>query len=434
MSSDPNVSENGLVGSANDTSQAVPLRSTEAARLQIAKLSLESGLTLEQIAVQSCEIVQQTLKVARVGLWMFVEEDTQLKCVFLLESSGEISEGTILQVADFPDYFEALSTRKIVPAESALGDPKTSSLSESYLLPLGITSMLDAPIYVGGKVVGVVCCEHTSVPREWTTEERDFVASVADMLAKIRASEVHQLRDLLRDNEKRLASMEHWELISKLSLGAAHDFRNLLTVIRANAEIMLMDPDRAPQDVEALQLILQASERGNAMVEDLVDYGRHGNARPAALVISEEIERLLPLLRGSLGEAWQLEVSCQTSKSKVFIARSHFDRILLNLVINARDAMASGGTIRIRVKSLPRNHSNSSSYLVMEVSDEGAGMDESTANRIFEPFFSTKDKGTGLGMAIVKKFVENAGGYLELDTQKGVGTRIRVHLPRVSND
>ncbi len=195
--------------------ERTPTRASETVRLEIAKLSIEAGVTLLQIVRSACQRTAETLNVARVGVWTLVHQKSALRCVQLYEALNQAwSEGTLLQLSDFPEYFAQLCHRKIVPAEAALTDPKTSELVEPYLKPLGITSLLDAPIFVGGEVIGVLCCEHIGVPREWSTEERDFVASIADLIAiKHRAAQVHRLRKTVEIQNSQLLALEnrmHW--------------------------------------------------------------------------------------------------------------------------------------------------------------------------------------------------------------------------------
>ena len=140
-----------------------PWRRTEQARLEIARLDPAGGLVA--VFRRACELAAETLEVERVGVWMFADDGKALRCVNLYERSrGEHSEGVTIRVADFPSYFAALEQRKSIPAEAAATDPRTAELCEPYLKPLGITSMLDAPIFQNGGVIGVVCHEHTGPP------------------------------------------------------------------------------------------------------------------------------------------------------------------------------------------------------------------------------------------------------------------------------
>ncbi len=196
------------------------MRKSEQARLEFARLTQGSDVSLNSIFRRACELSASTLGVARSGLWMFVEKGAALRCISLFETaSGQWSEGALLRSADFPEYIGALRARKIVPVETALGDPKTSELAESYIKPLGISSLLDAPILVGDEVVGVLCNEHIGPVREWTTEERDFVASIADLLAlKMKSAEVHQLREALRESELRMLALDRADALGNMAV------------------------------------------------------------------------------------------------------------------------------------------------------------------------------------------------------------------------
>ena len=138
----------------------------------LTKLRIEDGIALETGFRRVTETAADLLNVERVGVWLLVDERRALRCVDLFErSKATHSAGITLHVGAFPEYFAALERRKTVPAEVALTDPRTAGLAYVHLTPLGITSMLDATIFVGGEAVGVVCHEHIGAPREWTTEQ-----------------------------------------------------------------------------------------------------------------------------------------------------------------------------------------------------------------------------------------------------------------------
>ncbi|MCS7271485.1 MAG: GAF domain-containing protein, partial [Gemmataceae bacterium] len=160
------------------------LRATEQARLAFSSIVEDSSLSLLQAFQRICEIAADTLEVERVGVWLLSEDRSQLRCVNLFERSRrEHSVGPALNVADFPVYFAAIRERRALPCELVQSDPRALELRDSYLVPLGITSMLDAAIFRGEEVIGVVCHEHVGPPREWPTELRDFAMSVADAVA-----------------------------------------------------------------------------------------------------------------------------------------------------------------------------------------------------------------------------------------------------------
>ena len=410
-----------------------PTRPTEVARLQVAQLTIESGLSLTEVFEQCSRIVSDTLHVARVGVWLMKDDMSALQCAVLYESTSQsFEQGALLQAADFPNYFEALRQRKIIPAEMAQLNPMTSELVEPYLKPLGIASVLDAPILLAGEVSGVVCCEHVGTGREWTTEERDFVESIANLLAgKMRAAEVHQLRELLLQTEVTLAKNEKTDALARMAIGVAHDFRNMLTVVQNCTEVMSMS-EPSPVIQKNCELISQTVARGVQFVRELAEFGKSAPTQPVVLNINEQIQAFLPIIRAATGTLHQIDLKIEDNLGKVLIDRNHFERILLNLVMNAREALPHGGTIDIVARKLYRSNSRNHDRVAIEIRDHGCGMTEQTKKRMFEPFYTTKPEGTGLGMPIVARFVERAGGSIEIDSCLNVGTTMRILFPLVS--
>ncbi len=420
--------------SDNGCMRVVPTRPTEVVRLELAKLSIEAGVSLLEVVQSACLRTAETLNVARVGVWTLANGKTALRCAKLYEAPTQSwSEGTLLQIADFPEYFSQLCNRKIVPAEAALTDPKTSELVEPYLKPLGITSLLDAPIFVGGEVIGVLCCEHIGTMREWSTEERDFVASVADLLAiKHRAAQVHTLRRTIEAQGTQLMALEKSDALAKMAMDVGHDFRNVLSSIINSAHVIKSSEDFPERLREPLSIIEEAAATGSRLISELMEYGRNAPVKPEALNPVAEIEKFRPVLQTAIGKDYVLETIESQVHGKIFIDRNQFDRVLLNLVVNAREASAPGSTIKIRTSQAPQEADDSGNFITVEIVDTGHGMDAETQKRLFDPFFSTKKTGTGLGMAIVQRIVDRAGGFIRVDSSPGQGTTVRVHLPRVS--
>lgn len=161
---------------------AVATRPAEKARLTLAVLAPETPLL--SVFQMACQLSAAVMQVERVGIWLLRNHDQELVCSNLYELSKEChSREHVLKVASFPQYFESLRHRKAVPAEQAAIMSATDELRDSYLLPNGITSMLDAGIFLDGRLYGVVCNEQVGSPREWRTEDRDFAGSIADLVA-----------------------------------------------------------------------------------------------------------------------------------------------------------------------------------------------------------------------------------------------------------
>ena len=411
-------------------------RATERARLAMARLTTADSGNLADVFRSVCAISAETLLVERVGIWFLVEGASALRCANLFERSrGEHSEGVTLRVGEFPNYFAALRAMKAVPIALAAVDARGSELYEPYLQPLGITSLLDAPLWQQGRVIGVVCHEHVGPPRDWTTEEIDFAGSVADLVAlKLGGAEISELRATLRTHEARQRAAEKAEAMSQLAVGVAHDFRNLLTVINGNANLIAGNADDAPGVAAWANQIAAAAERGAVLVRELLDFGRSNGAVPKVVDPAAVAEKFLPVLTAVAGARHRLMFDRDGSLGKILFDPNHFDRILLNLIANARDAMPDGGPIQMRiapVQTAEVEGDPAKPHMLLEVRDGGLGMDAATQRRAFEPFFTTKPKGTGMGLAIVQRMAEKAGGFVRLTSSPNAGTTVQVLLPRV---
>lgn len=410
-----------------------PRRPTEAARLVLAHLPADARLA--EVFARTCELAAEAIRVERVGIWLYVENRTALRCVELFERTGrEHSAGAILRVADFPTYFSSLNIRKAVPAEVASSDPRTAELAAAYLDPLGITSMLDAGIFVGGELVGVVCHEHTGLPREWTTEDRDFAGSVADLLAlRIQSAEVADLRVALRTQATRQAMVEKAEAMEQMAAGLAHDFRNMLSVVVGTGEILQGRADIPADARQLLRTMLQAAGRGVGLANELLEFARPANRPPAVVNLADVTAEFLPVLRAAVGSRHPIRYVRPVAVGQVLIDKGEFTRVLLNLVVNARDALPDGGEIRVRVAAVRMTGGAGlpGHYVMLEVSDRGVGMDEATRLRAFDTFFTTKAGGTGVGLAVVRRVADRAGGFARIESEPGGGTAVRVFFPRV---
>ena len=409
-----------------------PSRSTELARLELTQLPPD--VPLDQAFGRACELSADALEVERVGVWLFVDDRSALRCAHLYErSKGEHSFGAILRVADFPTYFASLAIRKAIPAEVAADEPWSAELDAQYLRPLGIRSMLDAGIFVDGTLVGVVCHEHVGSSREWTTEARDFAGSVADLLAnRIQAAEVRELRAAFRSKKEHGATHAQ-SALGHFAAGIAHDFRNLLSIFLSHGELLSRNA-ALPADARAQGgEITDAAKRGVALVDDLLSYAKPKNAPPAVIDLAEVVIGILPTLRSAAGNRHALDFQRPVALGKVFIDATQVDRVLLNLVVNARDAMPEGGDIQIRLAPirLRENNCHSGRFVLLEVADTGVGIEEAARRKIFDPFFTTKPNGTGLGLAIVRQIVDNAGGFIRVESQPGHGTTFRIFFPNI---
>jgi two-component system, cell cycle sensor histidine kinase and response regulator CckA len=413
-------------------------RAYETARLRMARMRVAGGDALGEFFAQALKVAADTLSVDRAGVWLFVDERRALRCFDLYErAKDQHSEGVVLHAADFPTYFRALEERRDIPAGEARTDPLTDELREAYLEPLGIVSMLDAPIFCDGQVIGVVCHEHRGAPRQWTAEDRDFAGSVADQVAvKLEAAARGDAEARLRSQETHWLEAHKMEALGRLAAGAAHDFRNVLTVIVGYVAELRREEKVSPRVAVAAREIGAAAERGVALAKELLGFGREEARATRVVDVAEVVESPAGMLRAAAGPSHPVAIFAAPAPGRVFIDRSQLERVVLNLVLNARDAMPDGGTIEVSVleAAVADGAGTPGVYVVLEVADAGVGMDEATRGRIFEPFFTTKPtgRGTGIGLSVVYRVADRCGGFVHVDSEPGRGTRMRVYLPRVA--
>jgi two-component system cell cycle sensor histidine kinase/response regulator CckA len=413
-------------------------RPSEIARLEMARLAVQERQPLPDVFRKLCEIAADTLKVERVGIWLLTADRQAMRCANLFESSRrEHSEGVTLRVNEFPEYFRAVEARRALPSEFAQTDPRTAELREAYLVPLAIASMLDAPILKNGEMIGVVCHEHVGNPREWSTEERDFAMSVADAVAeKIKSAELLIARSAIRHHAELAPGGDRLDMVGRLAAGVAHDFKNLLSIVMGNASLIARHPDLPEEATRRAGHIVDAAERGAALVHELLDFGREPHGNPRVLDVASVVEAFIPLLQSAVSSAYDVQFTRESGFTKVLIDRSSLERAILNLAMNAWDAMPKGGTIRIHVAPEWTTDGDGppGAYVRIDVRDTGIGIPAIALERIFDPSYTTKPagKGTGLGLAVVRRVVDRAGGFIRVESIVGEGTTFRLYLPRVT--
>lgn len=242
--------------------------------------------------------------------------------------------------------------------------------------------------------------------------------------------------------EQHLRQAARMEAIGLLASGVAHDFNNLLTVISGYADL-LGRPDASPEDLaRAAGEIRRASERATQLVSQLLLFSRRQTARPFPFDLNAAIESLVSLVEKLLGSSITVVRNLDPALPLLHADRSQVEQILLNLVVNARDAMPGGGRIGVATRTAviedpaeaARLRLSPGRYIRLSVSDEGHGMDEATRARIFEPFFTTKGpgRGTGLGLTSVFGIVQSLGGAIRVESAPGAGATFEIHFPAPS--
>jgi signal transduction histidine kinase/ActR/RegA family two-component response regulator len=251
--------------------------------------------------------------------------------------------------------------------------------------------------------------------------------------------ESHQQQGQIRELERQYHQSQRMETVGRLAGGVAHDFNNLLTLINSYATLILGSVHEADPMREDAQQILDAGNRAAALTRQLLAFSRKQVMEPRVLELNDVVTPLEKMLNRLIGEDVELEIVLAEALSPVKADPSQLEQVLMNLVVNARDAMPRGGRIAIETADVelgptdPRRPADCAPgpHVLLAVSDSGEGMDAETRDRIFEPFFTTKEqsKGTGLGLAMVYGIVKQSGGSIHVESAPGQGAVFRLFFP-----
>ena len=334
----------------------------------------------------------------------------------VLASLGALAAGQ-------PDI-DDLTRRAVDGVCDALGIPSRAALE--LLRKHGLT---DLPRDIGG--------EGPSAGVHLEAEDADFVRSAAHLLSS--AMERRRTEDALHEREDQLRQSQKMEAVGQLAGGVAHDFNNLLTIINVHTDLLLSEMGQTDPLRGDVEEIARAATRAASLTRQLLTFSRKQVVQPQVLDMARVARGLEPMLRRLIGEDVEFETSVTDAVSPVLADEHEVEQVLINLVVNARDAMPQGGRLRVEVASasvdqkLCAQHPSlrEGDYAVLTVSDSGMGMTTETMARAFEPFFTTKEpgRGTGLGLSTVYGIVKQCGGAITVDSDPGQGTTFRVYLP-----
>ncbi len=287
-----------------------------------------------------------------------------------------------------------------------------------------------------------------ALSRKWLLA-REVERQIAglDAAVEIRTRELCEANARLQEEtaargrvEAALLHSQKMEAIGQLAAGIAHDFNNILTVVRGHAGMMLERPDLDPETVNSLNEVSQAAARATSLASQLLTLSRKQRLTPRAFDLNETIDQLHSLFSRVLGETITLGLECAPDLPPLFADETQIEQVLINLAVNARDAMPRGGHLKIGTRIVHFRAGQLTAqpdvapgeYVEISVADTGCGMPPEVLQHLFEPFFTTKavGKGTGLGLATAYGIVKQHGGWIEVDSEPDRGTVFRIFLPR----
>jgi signal transduction histidine kinase/CheY-like chemotaxis protein len=324
--------------------------------------------------------------------------------------------------------------------------------------PTSMQAAMAVPVREGGKVVGSLAVATHRRGRRYSSSEQEMLQALAEhaslaltdarMIEAMRTAEKEKdamLADLLDGIEQRaqlegqLRQSQKMEAVGQLAGGIAHDFNNLLMVILGYSKLVAESLGEDDRRVDSVHEISGAAERAAALTRQLLAFSRKEVVRPQTIDLNQAVPHLLKLLRRMLRESIEFDIELEPGVWRTNIDRSQLEQVIVNLAVNAGDAMPDGGTLRIATENRTVSEDDAllstglvaGDYVVLSLADTGAGMAADVAARAFEPFYTTKPRGsgTGLGLATVYGIVKQAGGTIDLRSVQGCGTTATVYFP-----
>ncbi|MDQ3036027.1 MAG: ATP-binding protein [Myxococcota bacterium] len=314
------------------------------------------------------------------------------------------------RVAELPD--EAAGEREILEAQQ-------------------VRSVLAMPMIHEHTVIGFLGFDSVREEKAWAEDDIALLRLVGEMfVGALERSRMHEL-------EEELVHARSLENVARLAGGVAHDFNNLLAII-LNCAALLRRKVVDPEPSSLIDDIFESAKRASELTRQLLQVAHRDVTAPVVLDVNAVIRALEPILQRTMGERIEIEVDLAPDPTLVRVGLPQLEQVLVNLALNARDAMRDGGTLAIRTAAVDIDDRQALRFIdvspgrhvLLTVRDDGAGMDPGVASRAFEPFFTTKGgAGTGLGLATVYGMVKQAGGHVALESEPGNGTTAKIYLP-----
>ena len=391
------------------------------------------------LAVACCELAQ-AFEGPEAVVALLTETKTEANVVteYLANDRPSVLRQTII-VADNPSLQYVITQKAPVIIDDVQNDPQIVPLYD-LIRRYGTTSLLIVPLIFEETVLGILGLGSIE-SRRFLDEEVKLAQSVASQVSGV-------LARLRLDMERRRWEAQYYqaqkmEALGRLTGGVAHDFNNMLTVIIGNSSLLLQSLNQDHASRQEIEQIRQSAERAAALTRQLLAFSRQQILQPRILNLNNVIINLEKMLRRLIGEDVDLVTVLEPELGQVKADAGQIEQVIMNLVVNARDAMPEGGRLTIETANIYLDELYSrhnvgvvaGPYIQLAVSDTGIGMDTETQALIFEPFFTTKPqgKGTGLGLATAHGIINQSGGHILAYSEPGHGTTFKIYLPRIES-
>ena len=409
----------------------------------------------DELAYAAAEILGRTLGVSRVGYGTIETATETIVIARDWNAPGIQTIAGVLHFRDYGSYIEDLKRNETVVIADAFQDDRTRG-SADRLRALSARAFINMPVSEQGGLVALLYLNHATA-RAWPPEELNFVRDVAQRtrmaverrraeqrlqaLAASLEQQVEARTEALMAAEAALRQSQKMEAVGQLTGGIAHDFNNLLTGISGSLELLRtrMAQGRAGEADRYIGAALDAAGRAAALTHRLLAFSRQQTLEPRSTDVNQLMAGMLDLITRTVGPAVRLLTKPDPALWSTRVDPSQLENALLNLCINARDAMQGGGTLTIETGNLELSpvaaqalELSPGAYVTLAITDTGSGMTPEVMAKAFDPFFTTKPigQGTGLGLSMIYGFARQSGGAVHISSRVGEGTTIALYLPR----
>jgi len=452
----------GILVEGHDVTERVLAQALHMALLRLSDEFQALGQS-EDFSFTACRILGETLKVSRVGYGTIDPVAETLHVDRDWTAPGVETLAGVTPLREYGSFIDSLKQNEFININDVREDHRTSAVAAA-LEGRDARSFLNVPVVEKGVLVAVLYVNHAE-RREWTDAETAFMREVArrtrtaveraraasnlqESELRLRAANetlerrVNERTAALMEIEERLRQSQKMEAIGQLTGGIAHDFNNLLTAINGSLEVVEMNLARGKLDNVDLFIGMakDSVQRATSLTQRLLAFSRRQTLDPRLTDVNRLIGSLEDLIKRTVGPAVNVEMVRAECLWLTRVDVSQLENVLLNLCINARDAMApAGGSLTIETANETLDDSSSArwelqpgEYILIGVTDSGCGMSPETIARIFDPFFTTKPigQGTGLGLSMVYGFLRQSGGQVRVHSEVGRGTTFSMYLPR----
>jgi len=417
-----------------------------------AAIAMEQALTHEEIFAA----VAEELKKLGFSCKLFLTDEGRSRLFIkhwsyeagtlkpLEKLAGLEARGFSIPIESADVYREVIRERKAVFIEDVeavtrqLLPQRLKELAEQVVTTVGAPRSIAAPFIVEDKVIGVLSVESDDL----TDGDEPAITAFAHQMGAAwgKANLLRHLQDSLEElkrTQDQLLQAQKMEALGILAGGVAHDFSNQLTAIRGYADLAMMQLDETDLLYRDMKEISRAVARAAGLTRQLLFFSRRQPMEFTLLSINETVDDLLKMLNRLIGEDIAISTDLEPDLWTVQADAGSVEQVIMNLAVNARDAMPEGGELSINTQNVLLDEKQSAlppqarpgRFVCLSVVDTGVGMDEEIMQRMFEPFFSTKEGGTGLGLSVVYGIVRQHGGWIDVESEPGHGSTFRVYLP-----